>query len=74
VVEENDNMNKGGFFWSRLLGVSAAKARISRKIGIPLTKSGRQQKIGRIVSGGGCLITIFIFISISFVLIGIFSI
>jgi hypothetical protein len=30
-----------------------AKARISRSIGIPLTKSGRERKLGKIVSGGG---------------------
>lgn len=39
-------MNRGGFSWKRFLGISQAKARISRKIGIPLTKSGRQRKIG----------------------------
>jgi hypothetical protein len=32
------------------------KSKISRTIGIPLTRSGRQQKIGRIVTGGGCLV------------------
>jgi len=42
-------MNLGGFSLSRLLGISAAKARISRAIGIPLSRSGRQQKAGRIV-------------------------
>lgn len=47
-------MNRGGFSWSRLLGVSAAKSRLSRAIGVPLTRSGRQRKIGRIVTGGGC--------------------
>lgn len=49
-------MNKGGFSWKRLLGVSAAKSRISRKTGIPLTRSGRQRKVGRMVTGGGCLL------------------
>ena len=39
-------MNRGGFSWRRLLGISAVKARISRQIGIPLTRSGRQRKIG----------------------------
>lgn len=39
-------MNRGGFSWKRLLGVSAAKSRISRRIGIPLTRSGRQRKLG----------------------------
>jgi hypothetical protein len=51
-------MNKGGFSWKRFLGVSAAKSRISRKTGIPFTRSGRHQKIGRIATGGGCLIPV----------------
>ena len=48
-------MNRGGFSWWRLFGISAAKARISRAIGIPLTKSGREQKVGRLILRGGCL-------------------
>jgi hypothetical protein len=48
-------MNKGGFSWKRAVGVTRAKQRISRKTGIPLTKSGRQRKVGRMVPGGGCL-------------------
>jgi len=39
-------MNRGGFSWKRLLGISAVKSRISRKIGIPLTRAGRQRKVG----------------------------
>jgi len=39
-------MNKGGFSWKRFFGISAAQARISRKIGIPLSRSGRQRKLG----------------------------
>ena len=39
-------MNKGGFSWSRLLGISSTKSKISRAIGIPLTKSGRERKLG----------------------------
>ena len=42
-------MNKGGFSWRRLLGISVAKSRISRTIGIPLTRSGRQRKLGRLL-------------------------
>ena len=42
-------MNLGGFSWRRLVGVSAAKSRVSRAIGIPLTRSGRQRKIGRLL-------------------------
>lgn len=47
-------MNKGGFSWKRLLGVTKAKRNISRKTGVPWTKSGREQKIGRILTKG-CL-------------------
>jgi hypothetical protein len=49
-------VNKGGFSWKRLVGISGAKSRMSRKIGIPLTRSGRRQQIGRSVTGGGCLL------------------
>jgi len=51
-------MNRGGSSWRRFTGISSAKSRISRSIGIPLTRSGRQRKIGRMVTGGGCLILI----------------
>ena len=42
-------MNKGGFSWKRFIGISAFKSRISRQIGIPLTKSGRQRKLGALI-------------------------
>ena len=49
-------MNRGGFSLARLLGVSAAKARVSRQIGIPFTRSGREAKLGRLIlRGSGCL-------------------
>lgn len=35
------------FSWRRAIGLSAAKARLSRQIGIPLTRSGLERKIGR---------------------------
>lgn len=35
------------FSWKRAVGLSAAKARLSRQIGIPLTRSGRRQKLSR---------------------------
>ncbi len=38
--------NNGGFSWARFFGLSAAKSNLSRKIGIPLTKGGRQRKAG----------------------------
>jgi hypothetical protein len=53
-------MNRGGFSWKRFTGISAAKSRISRSIGIPLTKSGRERKIGRMLTGGGYLVVICI--------------
>jgi hypothetical protein len=45
-------MNRGGFSWKRLTGISAAKSRLSRQIGIPLTRSGRQRKFG---AAAGCV-------------------
>lgn len=53
--------NRGGFSWKRALGITRAKQRISRATGIPLTKSGRQRKIGKMVTGGGCLLPILVF-------------
>jgi hypothetical protein len=44
------------FSWKRALGISGAKASISRKIGIPLTRSGRERKLGRMMTGGKCFI------------------
>jgi hypothetical protein len=42
-------MNFGGFSWKRAIGLSAAKSRLSRRIGVPLTRSGRQRKFGAFV-------------------------
>jgi hypothetical protein len=42
-------MNRGGFSWRRLFGVSAFKARVSRQIGIPLTRPGRRQKLWSLI-------------------------
>jgi hypothetical protein len=57
-------MGFGGFSWKRAIGLSAARARLSRRIGIPLTRSGRQRKLGKLVSGGGCLVVLAIMIAI----------
>jgi hypothetical protein len=51
-------MNRGGFSWNRLLGITRMKRNISRRTGIPWTRSGRQQKIGRMITGGGCMVTL----------------
>jgi hypothetical protein len=42
-------MNRGGFSIRRFLGITAALSRLSRAIGIPLTKSGRQRKLGAFI-------------------------
>ena len=47
-------MNLGGFSWKRAVGITRIKSKISRSIGIPLTKSGRQRKLGKAV--GGCMV------------------
>ena len=39
------------FSWSRALGVSAVKYKIARNTGIPLTRSGLERKIGRVILG-----------------------
>lgn len=39
-------MNKGGFSWKKLAGLSEAKSSLARKIRIPITKTGRQRKAG----------------------------
>jgi len=44
-------MNKGGFSWKLLLGITRVKQDIARATGIPLTKSGRQRKVGKMVMG-----------------------
>lgn len=41
------------FSWKRAVGISSAKSRISRFIGIPLTRAGRQRKVGQAL---GCCI------------------
>ena len=70
-------VNKGGFSWKRAIGVTRVKQNISRSTGIPLTKSGRQRKVGNIATGGCCLIPallVFIIFSIftGLILISIF--
>lgn len=52
---------KYGFSFSlgRATGYSAAKGRFSRATGIPLTRSGRQRKVGR---AAGCCVPIVAFL------------
>ncbi len=37
------------FSWKRALGVTGLKRKITKKTGIPTTKSGRQAKLGRMI-------------------------
>ena len=37
------------FSWKRAVGISAAKQKIARKTGVPLTKGGMERKVGRMV-------------------------
>jgi hypothetical protein len=37
------------FSWKRAIGLTWLKQKISRKTGIPLTRSGRQRKIGKML-------------------------
>ena len=50
------------FSWKRAIGISAMKGKISRQIGIPLTRSGRQRKAGRAL---GCCVPFAAFIGSS---------
>lgn len=36
------------FSWKKALGITKAKRKISKATGVPLTKSGRRNKIGKI--------------------------
>lgn len=51
-------MNKGGFSWKRLVGITRVKQNFARKTGIPTTKSGLERKIGGMILGKGCLVII----------------
>jgi hypothetical protein len=56
------------FSWKRAIGLSAAKGKISRAIGIPLTRAGRQRKVGQAL---GCCVILgcLIVVAIAFVLV-----
>ena len=43
------------FSWRRALGISQAQAKLSRQIGIPLSRSGRQRKAGKLA---GCCVPV----------------
>lgn len=35
------------FSWRRAVGLSALKGQLSRRLGVPLTRQGRERKVGR---------------------------
>lgn len=37
------------FSWKRALGITDAKRKISKSTGIPLSRSGRRSKLGRLL-------------------------
>jgi len=43
------------FSWKRASGLSAAKSKLSRELGVPLTKAGRQRKVGKAM---GCCVPV----------------
>lgn len=55
-----------GFSFSakRAFGITNAKRKIAKKTGIPTTKSGRQKKVGKAMTGGGCLVPTVMFVCI----------
>lgn len=59
MARKNRGIPGVSFSLNRALGISAAKGKLSRQIGIPLTKSGRQRKMGR--SLGCCIMLAFMF-------------
>jgi len=54
------------FSWRRALGVSQAQAKLSRRIGIPLSRSGRQRKAGRMV---GCALPLALLTGAGWILV-----
>ncbi|HXU25378.1 MAG TPA: hypothetical protein VN697_15255 [Tepidiformaceae bacterium] len=53
--------------WKRASGLSAAKGRLSRQIGIPLTRSGRQRKAGRMI---GCALPMLLTVALALLAAG----
>lgn len=64
---------RGGYSWKRAVGITNAKRKIARATGVPLTRSGRQRKIGKAVTGGcsGCLVKALLFVSFMLLLLSL---
>jgi hypothetical protein len=57
------------FSLKRAVGISSAKAKLSRQIGIPLTRSGRQRKMGKAI--GCCVPAAFLVIGFTSAIFGV---
>ena len=43
--------------WKRAIGISGLKSKVSQKVGIPLTRGGRERKLGAFIfKSVGCLV------------------
>ena len=58
--------------WKKITGVSKAQRKISRATGIPLSKSGRQRKVGKAMGCG--IIVLVALISVIFVIAAVASV
>lgn len=63
--KETQRDSRSVLFLEACPGNYAAKQRIARATGIPTTKAGRQQKIGRMLTGGGCLFPVLSLIALA---------
>ena len=59
------------FSWKRATGISSAKSKLSRQIGVPLSRSGRQRKFGKAV--GCCIPFAFIVLGFAGVVAGVWE-
>ena len=56
------------FSFKRASGLSSAKSKLSRDLGVPLTRAGRQRKIGKAM--GCCIPAAFVLIGLTSAIIG----
>ena len=49
----------GKRWFNKVTGITKGKRKIAKATGIPTTRSGRQAKVGRVVTGRGCSVLIF---------------
>jgi len=57
------------FSWKRALGITSTKRKIAKITGIPTTKSGRKRKLGRMLTGGCLIPTVFCLLIIIMIII-----